>query len=274
MDKEQFFISLLESKKIGDDGAVFGDFIYSSDMFCEGVHFRREWLSLYQIARKSMLVNISDAVAMNAKVEAGLLSLQLPRAFSKDELIELRDGFEDCAREFGFEIIGGDTIGGRELNISITLISKSQNPLTRYGLSGGELLAYTGELGSVLEDLERLFKSQSIDKDSKFIEPTLRGDFIAKARDYLVAGMDISDGLFCDTNKLLDANQIGLEILKDIPQNVGESGEEYEMLIAFREENLEKILETSSATSTPITIFAKASKDNDFRFSGCRSYHF
>jgi len=58
-------------------------------------------------------------------------------------------------------------------------------------------------LGEIRRDLERLFRGEKIDSNSRFIEPILRGDFIYRIRDYLSAGMDISDGLFCDTDKLL-----------------------------------------------------------------------
>jgi len=50
-----------------------------------------------------------------------------------------------------------------------------------------------GELGGSRRDLERLFRGEKIDSNSRFIEPILRGDFIYRIRDYLSAGMDISD---------------------------------------------------------------------------------
>ncbi len=273
MDKENFFISLFDSEFIGDDGAIVGDLIYTSDMFFENIHFKKSWMSLYQIARKAMLVNISDAVAMNAKVLYALLDVQIPATFTKNQLVELAKGFSDISKEFKFEIIGGDTIGGDKLNISVTMISKSSNPLTRYGVDADELLAYTGELGGSLRDLNLLLKDQTIPKDSKFYEPKLRIDFIRKAREYLSAGMDISDGLFCDTNKLLDANELGFELLQDISDEIGFSGEEYEMLIAFKPENREKILEIAKNTSTPLTIFAKTNRKEELRFK-CKSHHF
>ncbi len=67
MKKEEFFISNFSSGFIGDDGAFIDGFVYSKDLFCEDIHFKREWMSLESIAKKSMLVNISDAFAMNAK---------------------------------------------------------------------------------------------------------------------------------------------------------------------------------------------------------------
>ena len=272
MDKEEFFISCFESKMIGDDGAIDGELIYSSDMFFEDIHFKREWMSLYEIAKKSMLVNISDTIAMNALPKKALLNIQLPRDMSKKDLKELAKGFLDSAKEFDFEIIGGDTIGGERLNISITIISQSKNPLKRDNLKEGDLLAFTGELGESLRDLNRLLNGERVSKDSRFITPTLRADFIYKVREYLTSGMDISDGLFCDTNKLLTSNNLGLKLLIDIPDEVGFSGEEYEMLIGFEEKSREKVLEIAKETNTPLTIFAKAEK-NSFKFP-CKSHHF
>jgi len=72
MNKENYFIKQFKkSKIIGDDGAVIKhssskQLVYSADAFFENVHFKRSWMSLKQIAQKSMLVNISDAIVMNA----------------------------------------------------------------------------------------------------------------------------------------------------------------------------------------------------------------
>jgi thiamine-monophosphate kinase len=273
MDKESFFISLFDSKFIGDDGAIIDELIYSSDMFFENVHFKREWMSLYQIARKSMLVNISDAVAMNAKALYAILDIQIPSTIENAQLVELAKGFNDISKEFDIEIVGGDTISGDRLNISVTIISRSSNPLTRYGVKSGQLLAFTGELGESLKHLNMLLKYENIPDDSKFYEPKLRVDFINRAREFLSGGMDISDGLFCDTNKLLDANELGYELLENIPDEVGLSGEEYEMLIAFKPENRDKILEIAKETNTPLTIFAKTNGNDELRFE-CKNHHF
>ncbi len=49
--------------------------------------------------------------------------------------------------------------------------------------------------------MERLFRGEKIDSNSRFIEPILRGDFIYRVRDYH-CGMDISDGYFVITINL------------------------------------------------------------------------
>ncbi len=272
MDKEQYLINTLNSKYIGDDAAVVGNTLYSMDAFFEDVHFKREWMSMAQIGRKAMLVNLSDAIAMNAKPQYALITVSLPSDLSHADIDALTQSMQHTAAQFGCEIIGGDTIGGDKLHLSITIISKSEAPLLRTGLNEGDLLAYTGILGESKRDLDALFRGESIPEDSRFYEPTLRADFIAKSRVYLTAGMDISDGLFCDTNKLLDINKYGFELLEDIDDDTGLSGEEYEMLVSFAPEHYSDIMAIAEEMQTPLTVFAKVAK-NDEHYK-CNSHHF
>ena len=272
MDKEAYLISKLNSKYVGDDAAVVGNTLYSCDAFFEDTHFKRAWMSPAQIGRKAMLVNISDAVAMNARAKYALVSVSLPHDMPLDEIDELIQSLHRTAREYGCEIIGGDTVGGDKLHLSITIVSESDTPLFRKGLKEGDLLAYTGSLGESKRNLEALMRGEKIATDARFYEPTLRSAFIYRARGSLRVGMDISDGLYCDTNKLLDMNGFGIEILENINDDAGFSGEEYEMLVGFAPEEREQVESAAKATRTPLTVFAKVVK-NTYRFP-CKSHHF
>ncbi len=273
MDLEEFWIKNIQSDYIGDDGAVIGENVYAMDAFWEGTHFKREWMSAKQIAYKSFMVNLSDMVAMNAQASFMMLTLAIPQDISQDFLLELSDEFNYLAKKHNIAIIGGDTIGSDKLGISIAMIGNSKEPLFRKGVQNEHLLAYTGELGEVKRDLEKLFNGEKIASNSKFYKPMLRSNFIKKARPFLSAGMDISDGLYCDTNKLLKANNLFLQELLVIPKEIGDSGEEYEMLIAFDVANLSAIKTIAKLTQTPLTIFAKASKEEN-KFYPCKSHHF
>ena len=265
LDKEAYLINSLHSKYIGDDAAVIGNRLYSMDAFFEDVHFKRAWMSMAQIGRKAMLVNLSDAIAMNAQPQYALVTVSLPPDLSHNEIDALTQSMQNTAAEYGCEIIGGDTIGGDKLHLSITIISYSNTPLLRTTLQEGDLLAFTGTLGESRRDLERLFNGEKISDTSRFYEPTLRSTFIATARAYLSAGMDISDGLYCDTNKLLDINHFGFEQLETIEDEVGLSGEEYEMLIGFSEDSYKDVLSVAKETNTELTVFAKVIQ-NENRF--------
>jgi len=272
LDKEHYLINKLSSKYIGDDAAVVGDTLYSMDAFFEDVHFKREWMSMAQIGRKAMLINLSDAIAMNAQPKFALVTVSLPKDITNAEIDELTLSLESTAKEYGCEIIGGDTVGGDKLHLSITIISKSDDPLLRSGLKEGDLLAFTGTLGESKRDLDALIRGEKISENSRFLEPVLRAVFIEKARPFLRVGMDISDGLYCDTNKLLDINKYGFNILKTIDDNTGFSGEEYEMLIGFKKEDLEAIKSLANELNLPLTVFAEVVQ-NKQRFP-CKSHHF
>ena len=272
MNLENYFISQISSNHIGDDGAFIDGFVYSKDAFFENIHFKTKWISFYQIAQKAMLVNISDAIAMNAVPKYALLSVAMPKSMTKHDMRELVRGFESVSSEYGIEIIGGDTISNTKLDISVTIISKTKKPLFRRGVRDGDFLAYTGELGNSAKDLKKLSNLGRIHKKSKFVNIKLRADFIKHSSRHLKAGMDISDGLFSDLEKISSANGIGFKFFKNISKSVGCSGEEYEMLVAFDKRDIKAIKRRAQKSRTKLNIFAIASRKK--YINRCKAHHF
>lgn len=259
MNKEDFFIKhISNSKYIGDDGAFIDGFVYSMDAFFENVHFKKEWMSLKQIAYKSMIVNISDAIAMNAKPKYALLSVAIPKNYTNEDLKNLTKGFKKACKEFDIKIIGGDTIQNEKLDISITIVSKTSKPIFRTGVKSGDFVCYTGTLGESKKDLDRLFKNEKISKKSKFVKPVLNPEFFYNIAKYVNASMDISDGLFLDLEKLSKSSNVGFEFFENISEDIGISGEEYELLFTFDEKNREKIEKIAKKYNVKLNIFAKA----------------
>jgi thiamine-monophosphate kinase len=275
MNLENYFISQFENKYIGDDGVCIegiSNAIYSKDAFYENVHFKTDWLNHYQIATRAMLVNISDAIAMNAKPKYALLSVAMPSSITKDEVNLLIKGFKDTADRYGIEFIGGDTISNIKLDITVTIISISDNVLYRKKIRDNYLVAHTGKLGNSYKDLKKLLNLGKIHSKSKFLNIKLRDDFIYTASKHLNAGMDISDGLYSDLSKLAQANRVGFKFNKKIKKSVACSGEEYEMLIAFDKRKLKTIKRLAQKTRTPINVFASSSRCN--YKNRCKAHHF
>lgn len=267
MDKERYIFEKFSDKKNGDDGALVGKWVFSKDLFVQNIHFKRSWLSLRQIAVKSMLVNISDAVAMNARPKYALLGLELPKEISISEIDELCGGFLDICKKFNIKIIGGDTISGDRISISVTIISKTKKAVFRKGAKIGDFIAFTGNLGSVIKDFGILENGGKIDENSKFITPDLKADFFYKAAKFTTSAMDISDGLSQDLSRLLEKNGAGIKFLKNLSKDELFSGEEYEILFTFAKKNRDKILKIAKKTATKITIFgeiAELSADTKF----------
>ena len=273
MSKEAYFIAQFASRNIGDDGAIIQNQVYSKDLFCEGIHFKREWMSLEQIAQKSMLVNISDAIAMNAKPYLALLGLVIPKDFTYEQLRALSRGFQEVAQAYGIEIIGGDTTAGEKLIISVTIISHTTKPLMRKNAKVGDLVAFTGELGKSYKALTRLLRGGTIGSNSCFITPKLKDRFLYKVANELHAGMDISDGLSKDLSRLLiESGKKGIKWSKKLPKRVLCSGEEYEMLVSFPAKKRAKITNLAKKTRTKLTIVGKVVRG---RYKcACKEHHF
>ena len=300
MDKENFIIKPFLNELNGDDGAVLkmlGKWCFSKDLFFEGVHFRREWLSYEQIAAKALLVNISDAIVMNAVPKYALLGLALPKDISNTDIKALQKGFLKTASEFGIKIIGGDTISADKIAISVTLISKvRKKAIYRKWLKKGDLLAFTGELGESLKGLKALQNGENLAnsvnlktslKNSqntaklppthRFIKPTLRGEFFYKIAPKVRCAMDISDGLGQDLARMLNLNGLGVNFFKNLSENELNSGEEYEILFAFVPKHKDFILKTAKKFGVKLTIFAQAkaikSPSDKYEFKG-HKWHF
>jgi thiamine-monophosphate kinase len=272
LNLENYFISQFKDAHIGDDGALVNNTVYSKDAFFENVHFKTSWMSHYQIASKAMVVNISDAFAMNAVPKYALLSVAMPKNITKVQMRELAAGFQDTAAKYGIKIIGGDTISNIKLDITVTIISETAKPLMRKGLKQGHLIAYSGKLGKSSKELKKLMNLGKIHKKSKFVNIELRDKFVSTCSRYLSCGMDISDGLFSDLEKLSSANRLGFKFKSRIQKRVGCSGEEYEMLFGFDPRDKKALLRHAAKTRTPITIIGKCVRKN--YKNACKSHHF
>lgn len=272
MNLENYFISQLKNRHIGDDGAIIENFIYSKDAFFEDVHFKTKWMNHYEIAKKAMMVNISDAIAMNAKPKYALLSVAMPKDITKYQMNSLVFGFKETAAKFGIEIIGGDTISNTKLDITITIISESKKPLLRKGMKVGHQLAYTGKLGQSAKNLKTLMNLGHIHKNSKFINIKLRDKFISTSSKFLSSGMDISDGLFSDLDKLASTCRVGFKFNAKISKQKACSGEEYEMLIAFDKRYKKTIVRRAEQTRTPLNFFATSARIK--YVNKCKAHHF
>ena len=250
VDSEERFINALQQHKItrfiGDDGAVVaektGTKVYAMDLFCEGVHFLVPQFSYFQIAKKAFLVNISDILAMGAKPKFALLGISLSDAMDAVDICELQRGFSAVCREFGVKIIGGDTIKDKKLNIAITMIGNApKRPILRSNFRVGDIVFHTQSrknpqksLGCALKDMRYLYRGGKIARSSKFYAPQLHAKFIYEILGFVCGGMDISDGLFNELNRLSALNSVGFRFFRRVNRASALSGEEYEFLFSIK----------------------------------------
>ena len=201
----------------GDDGAVIdGDsrkIVVSSDLAVEGVHFRKDWSSSFEIGRKITAANLADICAMGGWPEYLLVNVVLPPAQIADAP-DLARGIAAEADLVGAQVIGGDISSGGELTISITALGYCDHPIERSGARIGEWIVVTSLPGSSAAGLELLRGSgrQASDLATRVIAqhkaPTLDYARYKAVAKYLSAATDISDGLVVDATHLADASGV------------------------------------------------------------------
>jgi thiamine-monophosphate kinase len=210
---------------IGDDAAVLAaheaPLVWTVDAAVEGVHFRRDWMTLEDIGWRSLAAAVSDLAAMGAAPRGVLSALILPDAFDDQDLLALARGQADAAAAFGTAVIGGNLARGRELSITTTALGEAERPILRSGAQSGDVLALAGAVGlaaAALEALQRtgpqLIGSQTHDVELALALSALRRPR-ARIADGLAAmgraraGIDISDGLALDCSRLAAASGVG-----------------------------------------------------------------
>jgi len=166
-------------KGIGDDAAILdvlsnknmgrGDFVLavSKDMLVEGVHFKRQWMSFFDIGRRAIVANVSDMAAMGgAQPLYIVVGLALPVDISVDNVDKLFMGMDKEARNVGAVFIGGDTVkSNKDIVISITIMGyiEREKILLRSGAREGDLICVTGTFGDATAGIELLKKNISRD---------------------------------------------------------------------------------------------------------------
>ncbi|MDR1327380.1 MAG: thiamine-phosphate kinase, partial [Heliobacteriaceae bacterium] len=158
--KEKDFIEIIKSVTgsgyIGDDCAYLKDLgiVMTQDNLVEDVHFRRNWITPYQLGRKAVMVSISDVCASGAKPLYATIGLSMPADTDEKFIKEFYEG----ACSAGVEIVGGDLTGADKIFISVTVIGSAagRRISSRAHACVGQKVVVSGEHGASAAGLEML----------------------------------------------------------------------------------------------------------------------
>lgn len=149
---------------IGDDCALIASqMLVSTDALVEGIHFRRDLMSLEEIGWKAVAVNLSDIAAMAGRPRYVFVTVCAPQDFAENDFRSLYQGVTDCARQYRLTVAGGDITKAEKLMLSLTVIGDvhENGCLTRSGAKPGDVVIATGDFGASRAGLFQLLSGQS-----------------------------------------------------------------------------------------------------------------
>ncbi len=289
---EQFFkpLSFVQNNEvgIGDDGAVLqclpnNQLVVVTDTLVSGVHFPKN-TSPFDIAWKSLAVNLSDLAAMGAKPAFYSLALTLPDKHSNFEwLNNFVKGLQSLASQFDIPLVGGDTTRG-SLSITITAQGWVENgcALLRSSAHAGDDIYISGSLGegglglaNVLGGILKKESGFSQTAKDKLNRPQPRVELgrALLTQQLSNCAIDISDGFLQDLSHLLKASNLCAEVYlanlpvseavksweesKNDPLFAITAGDDYELCFTSSYEKRNLIETLSNNLKTPLTRVGK-----------------
>ncbi|MBK5293029.1 MAG: thiamine-phosphate kinase [Acidobacteriia bacterium] len=226
---------------IGDDCAVLEwpgsreDFLVTTDLFLEDVHFLRRTHGPADAGRKALARGLSDIAAMGGTPRWCFVSLALAAWADEKWLRGFYAGLLALARRNGVELAGGDLARDRRLACDVTVIGSVPRgkALRRSGAKAGDGIYVSGVLGgSSLGLLNRRGKEWK-----RHLHPEPRLELGRYLRGKATACMDLSDGLSIDLHRLCVESGLAAVLDRPLPVFHGagldqalHGGEDYELL--------------------------------------------
>lgn len=219
--KELDFINIIKNQigneLAGDDCAYLRELgiVITQDSLVEDIHFKREWITPYQLGYKSVSVNISDILASGAKPEYITIALSLPPDIDGKFIKEFYRGASKAL--YGAKIAGGDITGAEKIFISIAAIgsTKERRISSRKNAKPGYVVISSGKFGLSAAGLNELISGgNNKELINAHLEPKLDAKFsetIASKIDKDYAMMDTSDGLADALFKIAEASGVAIE---------------------------------------------------------------
>jgi thiamine-monophosphate kinase len=213
---------------IGDDAALVhgtGQQILTTDIAVEGVHFRTDWSSPYEIGKRIAAANIADVLSMNGKCDFLLVAATLTGDEDLDWIRDLAQGIHDQARDAEAVVVGGDLARSKTLSITITAVGRTEKAIRRSGAAVGDSIYLSSLTGWSAAGLEILTKNLSPSGEgaaialNEYRAPTLDLDI-----DFSLATSmsDVSDSVLIQGRQMAQASQVRFEIYVESIESAAE----------------------------------------------------
>jgi len=183
-------------------------------------------MTLWQAARKAVVMNISDLAAKGVKPQALLASVGIPRGLKERAVVQIGEGLNKGAREYGAYILGGDTGEASDLVISCAAfgIGEKKRLMLRKGAKPGDIVAVTGPFGNTAAGLKILLQNLSAESGMKKIlvdsvlmpRARLPEGLALSETGAVTASIDSSDGLAWSLHEISKSSHVGF-LIEELP---------------------------------------------------------
>lgn len=205
---------------IGHDCAALPDgdgfLLLKVDAAVDGRHFIRGLLPPADIGWRVATATASDIAASGGAPTAALVSLGVPDRFPDSELEAIYGGLAEAARAYGFDVLGGNVTGAKELFLDVFMTGQAKRFLSRSGAQPGDLVVVSGPVGDSAAGLDLLKARGSEALDHPLVvrhrRPRARLDLREALQQSAHACIDISDGLSSELNHLATSSGVCLAI--------------------------------------------------------------
>ncbi len=220
---------------IGDDCAVFEGgkekWLISTDTLVENRHFDLRYHPPEKLGCKAIAVNLSDIAAMGGTPKFATISITIPDSLDEAWLELFIDGIAQTVKKYNVQLIGGDTVSGNELSITVTILGVAQRPVYRTGANAGDAVYVSGNLGSAAGGL---FIMQEMYKNNPRVNVKTENDYKALIDEHLnilpqitlgkllaslecvTAMQDVSDGIATDIAHIAKESKVQVVIFEKV----------------------------------------------------------
>jgi thiamine-monophosphate kinase len=184
-------------------------------------------MSLRHVGRKAVACAVSDFAAKGVRPLVALISIAIPKSFTRKDVMLLAEGFRWAQKEFNLPILGGDTNEGQELVIDCNVLGRGRM-IGRGGARDGDIVMVSGRFGYSAAGLKILL--QRLNLKGKSVERAVRSVLVPKPplqlglslaeRRLVTASIDSSDGLALSLYQLSEASNLGIR-LTSLPYDRG-----------------------------------------------------
>ncbi len=249
---------------IGDDCALvdWGDqyLLITTDMVSQRAHLPPT-ATAYQIGWFLVASNLSDVAAMGGYPLGFVAALALPRSMDVNYLRELARGMDECAKEFGIAILGGDTKEAGEMTLAGTAFGRVRKDrvLLRTGAKPGDAVVVTGDLGRAGWGARQIRAAVDVVRATELLvrpKPRVEEGKLFAESGAVTSCMDISDGLGATLAQMSSLAHVAFEIdwgklplyreLKNLPVDDQHElaaywGGDYELVATVRREKVDEL---------------------------------